>query len=203
MGQQRLAALLSDGLPDAPLPRHNCSFVSAGLTPFGSWSGSFCHSEEDLRRRRAKIRPNPTPSPEQLVSAVARLAGWLESSWPPLAKPYAPGFTEMVCFFPSLLSSVPATPPRFNNLYSWPVSRSGYAAPPSTPLVCWAPKSRSEEVAERGKKLERRMIAIPTSTCQCRAVSPPQAATDEMKKKRDRDSKCINSWKEKEKKICV
>ncbi|RCU34679.1 hypothetical protein DVA81_19075, partial [Acinetobacter baumannii] len=46
--------------------------------------------------------------------------------------------------------------------------------PHPTPLVCWGPESRSEEVAERGEKVGEESNRNPHSTCQHRAVLPPK-----------------------------
>lgn len=95
-------ALLSNDLPDVPLTQHNCFFVSTALASL-VYGLRASVTVKRYTTAACKIRSNVTPSPEQLVSAVALLAGWLKSSWLPLAKPYAHGFSEKVCFTSSSL----------------------------------------------------------------------------------------------------
>lgn len=77
--------------------------------------------------------------------------------------------------FPPLLPCVPATPPRFNNLYSKPVSWSGLASAPH-PAGALGLKAGQKKCL-RGEKVGDRNACDP---CQLTSVFSSQAATDEQ-----------------------
>ena len=110
-----------------------------------------------------------TPPPEQLVSAVAWWAGWLESSCVPPAKPYALGFAGVkICF--CLLFSPACLPPLRGSVTFIPGQSHGVGKqlPPPHPA-----ERGSEEVAEkwgkswRGERTQSQLAPVsaePSST---------------------------------------
>lgn len=158
-------------LPDESLTQHSCFFVSSGLTPLASGLGA-CVTVKRYTTTACKIHLNSPLSPEQLVSAPMWLAGWLENSWLPFVKPYAPSFAEDLCFTSSLLRACYSS-------FAWITfipslsQEAGERLPPTT-LVHWGWKQVRRSGWEGGKKVGKGNDRNPPSTCQRRVVLSPE-----------------------------
>lgn len=151
-------ALLSNDLPDVPL---NSTQLLLCIHCSGFFWFIGLGASVTVKRYTAaacKILSNETPSPEQLVSAVALSAGWLESSWLPFSLNHMlMGSARRFVSPPLLLSCVLATPPpppRFNNLYSQPVSwmeRGVRQLPPPNTARALGPRA-GQRRWQRGRK---------------------------------------------------